>query len=533
MNFFSFDPKDPVFPFDEWKLSFQVVTLENLYGLDPGQTTVTRDGRGWQLNCRGLSWAGRQERAGGSLQALIRREPNGQIRITINASAANKIRAIKILVRDLPPLDVLDLLDGSREVPPGGLIAVYPSAYDLVIPLWVSVVSDGTNIGLRAEDPSARAKRFAAYPERMGELAGRYTLECSHEEDARHFDLKISVPPWIIARNVDVKDFRGEHLEFAERRLGLQPWEARTDMPAWARDVRLCITLNGMHWSGFIFNDFARMVEIVRHVTSRIDGKHVLAYLPGWEGRYYWQYGDYRPDPRLGGDSGFKQLCAEARDRGVHLMPMVGGNVVNAWFPNYKNFGPSSLLKSGTGIVYDELQPDWDMSRSGDNGLMAWMNPGAPAWQDELVRQIRALKDRFGFDAVFLDTVQHWRNDPDHNIREGLQQLVARLKQGNPDLMVAGEDWWDGILNLFPIYLRSGWWRQVPPWVERYARLIAHLCEGEASRGSTGCHELGQAPYERMPDSPLYIPTLQFVDGTLEKAKSEIDAVIAQAKSRR
>ncbi|MBL8166235.1 MAG: hypothetical protein JNJ61_29900, partial [Anaerolineae bacterium] len=121
-------------------------------------------------------------------------------------------------------------------------------------------------------------------------------------------------------------------------------------------------------------------------------------------------------------------------------------------------------------------------------------------------------------------------NDPDFNMREGYQQLVSRLRAGRPELLVMGEDWYDGLLSIFPIFQQSSKWRQVQDWVGRYARIMGHICDGEASRGSTGVFESGYAPYERVPDKPFYLPTLAFVDGTLAGARDEIDAVIASAR---
>ena len=119
----------------------------------------------------------------------------------------------------------------------------------------------------------------------------------------------------VIDAGVEAESFRGEQLAYAEGVLGLVPWEERADVPAWAREIALCLTLHGMHWTGAIFNTYDQMLDAIRFVTDRIDGRHVLAYLPGWEGRYYWQYGDYRPEPRLGGADGFARLCAGARER--------------------------------------------------------------------------------------------------------------------------------------------------------------------------------------------------------------------------
>ena len=529
MHFYSFDTGDPVFEVGGWALSFQVITLENIYGLAPDAVTTSADGGGWRLACTALTWGGGQQRAPGAVSVEAQLEGE-RLRLKVTAEAEHKISAVKVLARGLPPVRPLDLLDAARNVPPDGLLDRYPTL--LRLPLWLVELPDGALLGFRCADSAYRAKRFCAYRERMGRLAGQYAIECIHEEDARLFDTRIVTPEWVLARGVQPEAFRDEQLAFAEAHGGLVPWEQRTDVPAWARDVRLVLTLHGMHWSGYTFNTYADMLDIVRFVAERIDGRHVLAYLPGWEGRYYWQYGDFRPAPLLGGADGFARLCDGARAHGVHVMPMFGGNCANAWLPNFHTFGPSSYMKSATRNPFLGNQPDWNTSRAHDTGWQAWLNPGAPAWQNELTRQILGLVNRYGFDAVFLDTVEVWTNDPDFNMLAGYRQLVDRLRSGRPELLVTGEDWFDGLLPIFPLYQQSGKWRQVPPWVRRYARLMGHICDGEASRGSTGVFESGYAPYERLPDDPLYIPTLAFVDGTLAGARDEIEAVIALAAQR-
>jgi hypothetical protein len=44
--------------------------------------------------------------------------------------------------------------------------------------------------------------------------------------------------------------------------------------------------------------------------------------------------------------------------------------------------------------------------------------------------------------------------------------------------------------------------------------------------------ESGYSPYAPLPDTPTYIPTIAFVDGTLERAQPAIDAVIERANRR-
>jgi len=530
MHAYGFDLADPVFDVGPWKVSFQLLTLENIYGLDPAHTTFRAEGDGWRLDCTRLSWAGQQERAPGELHATFTPESPTRLRVKVQAAAPYKIKVVKFLLRGLPTLQVLDMLDSPADVPTGGTILRYPNP--LRLPVLFARRPDGRLIGIRNEDPHVRAKRFAMFQEQGGPFKASYTLECIHEQDARWFDTRIDVPDWSVEAEAEIGAFRQAQLDFNEAHLGWSPWEQRADVPAWARQIRLCLTLHGMHWSGYVFNTYADMLDIIRFAVERIDGRHLLAYLPGWEGRYYWQYGDFRPEPRLGGEAGFEQLCREARALGVHVMPMFGATCANAWFPNFHEFGPSSHMKPATRNVFHGNQPDWDTGRAHDTGWQAWLNPGAPAWQAELARQILVLADRYGFDAAFLDCAEVWVNDPDFNVCDGLAQLNSRLRAGHPDMLVTAEDWWDGTLGIFPIFQQTSTWRQVPDWAGRYARFIGHICDGDPATHSTGVHEAGYSPYVRLPDTPAYIPTLTFVNGTLQAARAEIEAIIASARNR-
>ena len=530
MQFYSFDVKDPVFDVDGWRLSFQVITLENTYGLDPEETTFEGGTDSWELNCRGLAWAGQQQKAPGAFRLRATRSGEGQIELWISAETEEKIRCVKVLVRGLGEVAVFDPDERQEsEVPPEGEIYAYPNR--LKTPVFFVKAARGSYLAFRSEDHRVRAKRFAVYRERMGPRSGSYTVELIHEESASSFDTKISAPAWVLGRDKDPERFHEEYLAFAEtdRGLGLVPWEKRTDMPDWVRDITLCLTLHGMHWSGYVFNTYERMLEIVSYVADRIDGDRVLAFLPGWEGRYYWQYGDYHPESRMGGEEGFRQLCRGSRELGVHVMPMFGGNCANAWFPNFHHFGPEAHMKTATRNRFHGNTPDWDISRAHDTGWQAWLNPGAPAWRTELTRQITRLADEYGFDAVFLDTLQAWVNDPDHDVYEGIKALKEGIAKDRPDLLIMAENWYDGLLKVFPLF-QDELVRTQPRWLSRYARILSHVLEAEPSRGSTGVHELGHYPYELKPPDETLILTIAFVDGTFDQSRNELDNAIDRAR---
>jgi len=263
-------------------------------------------------------------------------------------------------------------------------------------------------------------------------------------------------------------------------------------------------------------------------VTGRIEPKRVLVFLPGWEGRYYWQYGDYRPEPRLGGPEGFKKLIDGIHQVGAHVMPMLGGNCVNATFGNYKGFGPQSAMLSGTGLINQGNGPDWDMSRSRDDGWQQWLNPGAPAFQNHLVGQIGSLLKQYDFDGVFLDTQPNTENDARYNPLEGLRQICERLRALRRDLLITTESFNELSMGFVPVNHTPG---GVGNWPSRYIRRFAYLAEGEPSRGSTGVEEDGYLPYNLGELTERYDwPSVSFVDGTLEAAPGQIQAVMDRAK---
>jgi hypothetical protein len=188
-------------------------------------------------------------------------------------------------------------------------------------------------------------------------------------------------------------------------------------------------------------------------------------------------------------------------------------------------------LASATGHRFHGNQPDWDLSRAHDTGWQAWLNPGHAGWRARLAAQIEAVLEAFGLDAVFLDTVHAWTNDPVAPVFDGVRALVERLRAHVPGLLLAGEADYDALLGLFPLFQRP-WWERPAAWTSRYVRRFAHLCEGEP-RGLTGVHEFGLwAPRAAPDDAPGFLPTLAFQDGTLERARETIERRLAEIVAR-
>lgn len=517
----SFDPAHPWFDVPgvagaQWAL--EVFTVENAYGLDPGRTAF--DGR--RLDSSGLQLLGGQRPVPGRV-AVECRADGGTTTFSVTASAGEPIKGVKLLLRELP-----EALTGQgwwTPTSPAGRSArptagrpvflTYPwsaAGEDWQTP-WICA-GEGPALVIGVRDDRVRAKRFYAHRPHWADgdvvevICTAAASERSTVFDAPEIRLALCGDEAAVEHELD------GHLAQLERAFGLRRWDERRDAPGWADDLELVVTLHGQHWTGFVFNTFDRMAAILDTVCEVVPGERVLAYLPGWEGRYYRQYPGYGPGDDLGGEDGFRRLVERARQLGVHLMPMLGAN--GAHVRRYPDWERAAFRSPSN--LYVELinRPDWDNDRAGEDEQV-FLNPGEPAFQRHLADQVTSVVERYGVEGVFLDTSACWFDDPRYDVYLGIRELVAEIRRRHPGLLVCGEGWYDALLAVFP--MNQTWIAMSePPRYDalpmRYARVLGHLMDGAPGAGSTGVHEAGTSP----PAAPVrrfgFVPALPVVDDT-------------------
>jgi hypothetical protein len=293
----------------------------------------------------------------------------------------------------------------------------------------------------------------------------------------------------------------------------------------------LVITLHGMHFTGYIFNDYARMLTILRWVATRIPAERVLVFLASWDGRYYWDYPLYAPAPRMGGEAGFRALIKDAQSLGFRMMPMFGANTANRRQPAFAAFADAATSKID-GDRMDLNWVDWDNDRHQD-GWLSYMNLGVDSWRAWMIDRIAGVIERYRVDAYFLDIVGGWVNNPSADMHEGTRRLVAELRRRYPQVVAVGEMHYDALLAFIPLYHSFGQ-TLVADFVQRHGRFFQHLSHPAPGRGSTGVHEAGFGRWnpQTLSLTETTIPTLNIVDDTFDKYRAEMDAVIQHAKSR-
>lgn len=533
MHDLSFTLHNPRFLFNGLRFSIQVFTFENVYTLDEAACNVIENTADtFILRASRLLWAGGQEPADGSVDLCARRE-TGHTTFQISATCVQTIRSVKLVIHDVPNGTVMNLRETpSKSVPPQGLILHYPEGWrNLYTPLVIYQSDDATYSYFRSLDTEVRDKKFVFV--RRGD---RLDVELLFEELATRMTKSVNVPTWEVGAGDDPHTTISAHQAHVEAAYGLRRWHERADIPGWMYDISLIASIHCQHFTGYIFNSYEQVLEKIRWLAQHIEPQRVLVYLPGWEGRYYWQYGDYRPDPRMGGADGFARLIDRAHDLGVRVMPMFGMNVVNRGMANFEQWGAGAVATSAGGMTGGGTV-DWDGSRHYDHGWGAFLNIGAPTWRNRLLNQINDLIMRYGFDGVFLDISAGWMNDPHYDMYEGTRQVIEGIRAHFPDVLVAGEGWYDALGALLPLH-QSGHTEGVmhrhddtfPTFFDSYNRGFAHLCLGDPGRGSTGVHELGYNPCWREPLRKGVIPTVTLVEDTVETAPDRVLEIIEDAR---
>jgi hypothetical protein len=525
----SYDPQDPYFTTPDTKglmWAVQVFTTGNVYGLSPDARLVEdQAAQRFVLSSSELRWAGQQQRRSGRVEVRVAIS-DGAITWDVTAWHDEPIKAIKLLFTGelLAGRGLNWWHAGAKPEETWWPSVDAPVTWHYPYPEWPTpwacAGADDRAVALSIRDRRIRAKRFYAkrHPTSRGQI-----VELIAEEDSRRWGPKFVAPQFrarVCTSAGEVTNDFEDHMRFVEVAYGVPRWEERRDVPDWARKIKLILNLHGQHWTGYVFNTYRQMTEVLRTVTEEADAGSILAFLPGWEGRYYFDYPNYQPSDLLGGADEFRRFVDSAHALGVRVMPMFGATGANV--RQYPDWRRAAFRSRSNRIIELIDRPDWDGDRASEDEQVS-LNPGEPRFRRHLIAQIHRTVADFDVDAAFLDTSGVWFNDPRYSQFNGLRKLIRELHAEHPTLLIAGENWWDAILALIP--MNQSWFigphLRYPQLLNRYGRAIRHSAWGAPGTGSTGVHEAG---YQR-PTQPEvtagHIPSINVVHDTLSDHRGE------------
>ncbi len=526
---FSFDFPEPAVEYAGLRFGFLVFSRENAYGMNAARMRAETDGDALTVTCEEFVWAGGQERLPGRLTARLRRAGDF-VEWDVTAEMDRPVKAVTTVVRGIPRGKV-----GVGGGAPGDqhddeILVGYPFsggdlwganiAWGAGTPLLVVQAGDADFRFLSSLDDRVRTKRFYLQPGDAG-----YRIECVHEVEGWLDQRRVQVPTWRYGRAATLDAAVQPHFDHLERAYRLPRFGSRSDVPPWLHGTGLVLTLHGMHYTGYVFNDFDRMLEILRYVATLIPAERVLAFLPAWDGRYYWDYPAYQASARLGGEAGLRRLVREGQRLGFRFMPMFGANSANRRQPTFAGVADAATSRID-GDHFDLNWVDWDNDRH-QEGWNAYMNLGVDSWRGWLGGRIADTIDRYGMDAYFLDISGGWVNNPRADMHEGTRRLVADLRERYPHVLACGEFLYDALPAFIPLF------HVYSPRFAPFVRSFAHLSHPAPGRGSTGVHEAGFGRFDPQTLSLArregLIPTLNVVDDTFTTYREQATAVVRTA----
>jgi hypothetical protein len=299
---FSFEFGHRFVPVRGWAIAFLIYSEDNVYTPDPEALRVTAHPEGILIEADAFAWAGLQQRGPGLFRAECSYVEGG-FDVLIKASLPERIKGTAVLVRDAFPGQVPTRDYAAEPCPRGGAVLTYPRPMPL--PVFPLTRADGSFTAIGSLDEEVRGKAVAVVPQDAGAL-----LELHHYEDARRWSTEQSTPAWRITHCKDPEALFDARAEIAGRCWGLRDWGSRDDVPEWARQIGLVLNLHGTHWSGHVFNTYAQQLDAIRYAADRLGGRHILALLAAWDGRYNYNWPRYEPDLCTGGEQGLRNLVA-------------------------------------------------------------------------------------------------------------------------------------------------------------------------------------------------------------------------------
>lgn len=510
-----------------YEVSVEVFSLENVYTVAEN-TYRCEDGEYFSDS---LVW-GNTEKRKGSVKLRVD-DVSGAKVFKAEAELDCLIRGVKIRFDNLPLGTLISLTDEDKEVTEYGMYLKYPEGWrSLSTPLLVFRMENGKYLYLRCLDSTVNEKRFF-----VKKVNGAMRVDIVQDQSGTQISERYSMPAIECGVADTAEEIYQAHSDYIKKVFCLEEYENCRIVPEWFKDISLVVTMHMQAFTGHIFHTYESAYKDIEKLTRLTEGKHILVYLTGWEGRYYYKYGDYTPDERLGGGAKLKEAVKKMQALGCKVMAMYGMNMANKNIPQIKRLADVSEFQSVSGAKFHNGSVDWEGAHHYDFNGLVQLNIGERTWQNYLFNQIKSATEAYGFDGAFLDIAACYVNDKNNNLYEGVVEFCDRLRTIKPQFLVSGEGYYDGLSRAMPLF-QSGHTdgklhyhdRVSEKLFTRFSREFAHLCIGDLSRGSTGVHELGTNTDTTVPLRKAIIPTIALVEDTLDKAFEKVKQAVELSK---
>ena len=505
------------------QISLEIFSLENVYTVPDYQFLNN------QFYSNVLVWGDTEQVDG---EAHLSFDKDKTLLVNASAKLDKDLRGIKVRFDDLPLGKLISTSLQDEDVFEDGLFLKYPDGWrTLSHPLLAFEINKDKYLYIRCLDNTVNQKYFV-----IKKVNDTMRVDVVQEQQGTSLSNSYSIPSIEVGITKTKEEIYLKQMEYIEKTYDVVPFEQSKIVPDWLKDISLVVIMHMESFTGHIFHTYERAYNDIKKLTEMIPGKNILVYFPGWEGRYYFKYGNYTADERLGGEQALKDCIARIKTLGCKTMAMVGMNYANKSIPAINEIYKEAEFQSISGAKYHSVAVDFEGAHNYDFGELVSLNIANKKWADELFKQIKDFTLKYDFDGVFLDIASIYINDKNNALYPGVCEFCNRLRTIKPDFLVSGEGFYDGLLRAMPLFQATHMGetmiyhdRVSEELFNKYAREFGHLCLGDPSRGSTGVHELGTNNNWRVPYRKGLIPTISLVDGSLELAPEKVKQIVEDA----
>jgi hypothetical protein len=511
-------------------VAIRLSTTHNIYAPDPQRLSIDKEGDAIVMESAALIGGGGDIKCGGDIVLRIENTENGSL--LVSASGSHNTELCRGMTLYIKGVDIESFTSDSSNMPnhlfkKSGIHPLHYPGRDAMMPLIFAETGTESYFFL-SKDKKIRPKAFSAHYDFMH---NEKVITLSHQERVPERKSIIEMPLWKIGRVKDKMDIIKERFQDLEKYFGLYPFEKRKEYP-WLANIKFVLNLHGEHWTGHIFSTFDQMLERLRWVCKRIEGKNVLVFLPAWDGRYYTTYPDHKPSERLGGSAGLKKFIDEAHNLGTKIVLMLGGpNLATYKFLEDQNMFECVMRNEWGDYGSISAGLDWNGDLFPEPGGYI-INFGNPRLRDYMIESVSGLFDNYGADGIFLDGAIRYENTPDYCPTTGIRDFCRCIQSKYPDKLLMGEDGYDVLWSAFGLYATSWQPLGLENSMLRYTRQSMYLSHPDY-KGSGGIHE--QAWFSETSEHVIddkTIPTISITSDIDPEQAVILEKLIKEYKSR-
>jgi len=213
--------------------------------------------------------------------------------------------------------------------------------------------------------------------------------------------------------------------------------EAGIEAPSWIERCPACVMFEMWTGSGHIANDYADAVVLVEALADAGAPPDALLYFWGFHAPFDTRYPEYWPAEELGGAAGLHRFAEEAHQHGYRLMPHCNWWGLDGRLPAYTEPALGAFAEHQV--------------RNGLGERAGWREPGEPSieyirpthapWRRTIQERIVHLVETFHLDAVFLDQMAAWNDDPGCDFEAGSHVYAREMANafGGNAIALGGE----------------------------------------------------------------------------------------------